>query len=112
MRLARWLPALVELALVGAAIAWLLPLFARIAPLDPGRDQRFLDRGLAVAGLPDPVVPATQGAKLSAALSEAGVPGRVEIAPGTAHGLVGEENRKATAETFRFLDRYLRQAGR
>jgi len=59
VRLARRLPALVELALVGAAIAWLVPLFARIAPLDPGRDQRFLDRGIAVAGLPDPVLPAT-----------------------------------------------------
>nr|HET7859442.1 hypothetical protein [Caldimonas sp.] len=58
-RLARGVPALVELALVAAAIAWLVPLFARIAPLDPGRDQRFLDRGIAVVGLPDPVLPAT-----------------------------------------------------
>src|SRR5689334_13382603 len=58
-RLARGVPALVELALVAAAIAWLLPLFARIAPLDPGRDQRFLDRGIAVVGLPQPVLPAT-----------------------------------------------------
>jgi len=58
-RLARLVPALVELALVAAAIAWLVPLFARIAPLDPGRDQRFLDRGIAVVGLPDPVLPAT-----------------------------------------------------
>ena len=56
---ARTVPALVELALVAAAIAWLFPLFARIAPLDPGRDQRFLDRGIAVVGLPDPVLPAT-----------------------------------------------------
>ena len=56
---ARRVPALVELALVAAAIAWLFPLFARIAPLDPGRDQRFLDRGLAVVGLPEPVLPAT-----------------------------------------------------
>jgi len=58
-RLARRVPALVELALVAAAIAWLVPLFARIAPLDPGRDQRFLDRGIAVVGLPEPVLPAT-----------------------------------------------------
>jgi len=58
-RLVRAVPALVELALVAAAIAWLVPLFARIAPLDPGRDQRFLDRGIAVVGLPDPVLPAT-----------------------------------------------------
>jgi len=58
-RLARRVPALVELALVAAAIAWLVPLFARIAPLEPGRDQRFLDRGIAVVGLPEPVLPAT-----------------------------------------------------
>jgi len=51
-------PALVELLLVVAAIAALLPLFDRIVPLGSGRDQRFLDRGLAVAGLPAAVLPA------------------------------------------------------
>ena len=56
---ARLAPALVELALVVGAIVSLLPLFGRIAALDPGRDQRFLDRGLAVAGLPEPVLPST-----------------------------------------------------
>jgi hypothetical protein len=50
--------ALVELLLVVAAIAALLPLFDRIVPLGSGRDQRFLDRGLAVAGLPAAVLPA------------------------------------------------------
>ncbi len=58
-RIARAVPSLVECALVVAAIAWLWPLFARIAELDPGRDQRFLDRGIAVVGLPAPVLPAT-----------------------------------------------------
>jgi cell division protein FtsW (lipid II flippase) len=58
-RVARAVPWLVEFALVVAAIAWLWPLFARVAQLDPGRDQRFLDRGLAVAGLPAVVLPAT-----------------------------------------------------
>jgi cell division protein FtsW (lipid II flippase) len=58
-RLGRWLPALAELALVAAAIAWLWPLFARVATLDPGREQRFLDRGIAVAGLPEPVLAQT-----------------------------------------------------
>ena len=55
---ARAMPWLVEFALVVAAIAWLWPLFARVAQLDPGRDQRFLDRGIAVSGLPPPVLPA------------------------------------------------------
>ena len=57
-RVARAVPRLVEFALVVAAIAWLWPLFARVAQLDPGRDQRFLDRGIAVAGLPASVLPA------------------------------------------------------
>ena len=34
-------------------------MFERIAPLDPGRDQRFLDRGIAVVGLPEPVLAQT-----------------------------------------------------
>ena len=58
----RWLPsvpALVELMLVVAAIAVLWPYFERVAQLGgAGRDQRFLDRGIAVAGLPDATVPA------------------------------------------------------
>ena len=58
-RVARAVPRLVEFALVVAAIAWLWPLFARVAQLDPGRDQRFLHRGIAVAGLPAVVLPAT-----------------------------------------------------
>lgn len=58
----RWLPAfpaIVELMLVVAAIALLWPSFERIAQLGgAGRDQRFLDSGIAVAGLPGAVVPA------------------------------------------------------
>src|SRR4029079_15967079 len=74
VRLARRLPGLVELALVGAAIAWLVPLFGRIVPLDPGRDQRFLDRGIAVAGLPEPVLAATCAALAPLAASEVATP--------------------------------------
>ena len=59
---ARWMPsvpALVELVLVVAAIAVLWPYFEQVAQLGgAGRDQRFLDRGIAVAGLPDAIVPA------------------------------------------------------
>src|SRR5215203_3991327 len=58
----RWapgFPGLVELILVGVAIAALWPSFERVAQLGgAGRDQRFLDRGLVVVGLPDAVVPA------------------------------------------------------
>jgi len=58
----RWapsFPAIVELMLVVAGIAVLWPSFERVAQLGgAGRDQRFLDRGILVVGLPDPVVPA------------------------------------------------------
>ena len=58
----RWAPSfptIVELVLVIAAIAVLWPSFERLAQLGgAGRDQRFLDHGIAVAGLPEAVVPA------------------------------------------------------
>ena len=52
-RLAAALPQVIEFIAVAAAIAALLPLFDRVAHIGPGRDQRFLDRGIAVAALPD-----------------------------------------------------------
>jgi acetyl esterase/lipase len=82
---------------------------ARASPLT------YVSRGdaptLAFLVSGDPIVPSTQGTKLSEALTKAGVPGRVEIARGASHGLVGEANVKATAETFQFLDKYLKQTG-
>ena len=55
-RRAQNFPALVELLLVVAAIAVLWPHFDRVAQLGAGRDQRFLDRGITIVGLPDPVL--------------------------------------------------------
>ncbi len=50
---------MVELILVVAAIIVLWQSFERVAQLGgAGRDQRFLDRGITVAGLPDAIVPA------------------------------------------------------
>ncbi len=57
---ARWtraVPALVELLLVVAAIVALWPFFQRLAPLGAGRDHRFLERGIAVGGIPERVLP-------------------------------------------------------
>ena len=70
VRIARWAASIVELALVAAAIVWLWPLFARVASLDPGRDQRFLDRGIAVVGLPEPVLSSTCDAVASLAAAD------------------------------------------
>ena len=50
-------PWLVEIACVAAAIVILLPQFDRVGALGDGRDQRFADSGLVVAGLPDPALP-------------------------------------------------------
>jgi cell division protein FtsW (lipid II flippase) len=56
----RWMllwPTWVEAALVVGAIALMLPSFERVAALRNGRDARFADTGLRVAGLPEPVLP-------------------------------------------------------
>ena len=52
------MPALWEWAAVLAAIAVLMPAFARVAELGAGRDQRFAEPGVRVTGLPDPSLPA------------------------------------------------------
>jgi len=55
--LAGSLPAWVELILVLAAVAALLPTFDRVADLADGREHRFADTGLRVTGLPEPTLP-------------------------------------------------------
>lgn len=50
-------PLLIETALVLVAIAILLPLFARVATLDAGRDRRFADAAIAVRGFPEAILP-------------------------------------------------------
>ena len=52
----RW-PLLLEAGLVVAAVCALFPGFAILATNDTGRDGRFAEQGLAVRGLPDPVLP-------------------------------------------------------
>ena len=56
--LAGRMPPLLELLLVLAAIAVLLPGFARVAEIGAGRDRRFAEVGFWVKGLPEPVLPA------------------------------------------------------
>ncbi|TMH62536.1 MAG: hypothetical protein E6H55_08005 [Betaproteobacteria bacterium] len=53
----KW-PSLIESLLAVGAIIALLPLFERLAADDTGRDRRFADATVAIAGLPDPVLPA------------------------------------------------------
>ncbi len=51
-------PAWVELALVLAAVAALVPAFERVAELADGREHRFADTGWRVTGMPEPTLPA------------------------------------------------------
>ena len=52
----RW-PLLLEAGLVVAAICAVFPGFAILATNDTGRDGRFAEQGMAVRGLPDPLLP-------------------------------------------------------
>ncbi len=56
--LAGSLPAWLELALVLASVAALVPAFDRVAEFGNGRADRFADTGLHVTGLPEPSLPA------------------------------------------------------
>ncbi|MGZ5893210.1 MAG: FtsW/RodA/SpoVE family cell cycle protein [Caldimonas sp.] len=51
------LPAWLEALAVLGAIALLMPMFARVAGFDAGRDQRFAERGFRVEGLAGPLLP-------------------------------------------------------
>jgi len=73
--IARSLPGLVELLAVAGVIVLLLPLFARLAALGTGRDQRFDALGFVVRGLPAPVLPAV--CRSHGALAEPALQGRL-----------------------------------
>jgi acetyl esterase/lipase len=63
---------------------------------------------LTFQGTKDPLVPHTQAIELADAMTAAGVPGRVELMVGSAHGWGGRELDHTLAETFTFFDRYLK----
>jgi acetyl esterase/lipase len=65
---------------------------------------------LTFQGTKDPLVPYTQAIKLTEALTNAGVAGRVELIVGAAHGWQGDDLVRTTGETYDFLDKYLKQA--
>jgi acetyl esterase/lipase len=63
---------------------------------------------LTFQGTKDPLVPPTQATKLAEAMTAAGVPGRIELLVGASHGWGEPELSRTKAETFTFLDRYLK----
>ncbi len=63
---------------------------------------------LTFQGTKDGLVPYTQAVKLTAALTAAGVPGRVDLLIGAGHGWRGDDLTQTMSEAFRFFDRYLK----
>jgi acetyl esterase/lipase len=63
---------------------------------------------LTFQGTNDPLVPYTQAIKLAQAMSDAGLPGRVELMVGASHGWGGAEMERTKNESFSFFDRYLK----
>jgi acetyl esterase/lipase len=64
---------------------------------------------LTFQGTKDPLVPHTQAFKLTDALTQAGVPGRVELLVGAGHGWGGEDLARTLNETYQFFDKYLKK---
>ena len=72
-RVARAAPQVIEWLLALAAIALLLPSYERLRDSVAGRDERYADPGLALQGLPEPVLPAmcaAHGALAAASVRE------------------------------------------
>jgi len=64
---------------------------------------------LLFQGTSDPLVPYEQAFRMATALSQAGVPGRVEILLGEGHGFSHDEMQRTLAETMAFFDKRLAQ---
>ena len=65
---------------------------------------------LTLQGTKDALVPYTQAIKLTDALTNAGVAGRVELLIGAGHGWQGDDQVRSINETYGFFDRYLKPA--
>lgn len=63
---------------------------------------------LTFQGTKDPLVPHTQAFKLTDAMTEAGVPGRVELLIGAGHGWSGEELERTKRLTLEFFEMHLK----
>jgi len=62
---------------------------------------------LLLHGTKDNIVPYSQAVKMAEALTEAGVPGRIELILGAGHGWGGADAKRSMEQTFEFFDRYL-----
>lgn len=65
---------------------------------------------LTFQGTKDPLVPYTQAIKLAESLTNAGVPGRLELLVGAGHGWQGDDLHRTIEETYEFFDKQLKKA--
>jgi len=74
---------------------------------------RYVSRGdaplLMLQGTKDPLVPHTQAVAMAEALSQQGVPGRVELYIGAAHGWGGKDLQHSLQQAYEFFDNQLRK---
>jgi acetyl esterase/lipase len=64
---------------------------------------------LMLQGTKDPLVPHTQAVAMAEALSKQGVPGRVELYIGAAHGWGGKDLQHSLHQAYAFFDSHLRK---
>ena len=72
----------------------------------------YVDKGdaptLIFQGTKDPLVPHTQAVLMADALTQAGVPGRVELLLGAGHGWGGDDLLRTGEESLRFFNQHLK----
>jgi acetyl esterase/lipase len=92
--------------LLGGTVEEKLDLAKRASPIT------YVNAGdapmLLFQGTKDPLVPHDQALRMANALTNAGVPGRVELILGGSHGWAGGELGRTADATFAFFDQYLK----
>ncbi len=95
--------------LLGGTVEEKLELAKRASPIT------YVNAGdapmLLFQGTKDPLVPHDQAVRMANALTNAGVPGRVELILGGNHGWAGGEVARTADSTFAFFDQYLKGKG-
>ncbi|MBI2823248.1 MAG: alpha/beta hydrolase [Planctomycetia bacterium] len=59
-------------------------------------------------GTKDPLVPYDQAFQMTKALTDAGIPARIELMIGAGHGWIGKDMERSINEMFAFFDRHLK----
>jgi acetyl esterase/lipase len=60
-------------------------------------------------GTRDPLVPYDQAMQMTKALTNSGIPARIELLVGAGHGWAGQDMQRTLDETWQYFDRYLKR---